>query len=105
MIQFGAEEAGQLCERIIDQVSQVYVGNRPLLRKLLAAALANGHVLFEDYPGLGKTMLAKVFTRAIGSETRRVQFTPRRIAGRHSGNPGLAAEFRGVPVGQRSHIH
>ena len=52
------------------------MGNRPLLRKLLAAALANGHVLFEDYPGLGKTLLAKVFTRAIGSETRRVQFTP-----------------------------
>jgi MoxR-like ATPase len=47
-----------------------------LLRKLLAAALANGHVLFEDYPGLGKTLLAKVFTRAIGSETKRVQFTP-----------------------------
>ena len=52
------------------------MGNRVLLRKLLAAALANGHVLFEDYPGLGKTMLAKVFTRAIGSDTRRVQFTP-----------------------------
>jgi MoxR-like ATPase len=57
-------------------VSQVFVGNRLLLRKLLAAALANGHVLFEDYPGLGKTLLAKVFTRAIGSETKRVQFTP-----------------------------
>ena len=46
------------------------------MRKLLAAALANGHVLFEDYPGLGKTLLAKVFTKAIGSNTKRVQFTP-----------------------------
>ena len=76
MSQIDVEEAGKACERIVDRVAEVFVGNRLLLRKLLAAALANGHVLFEDYPGLGKTMLAKVFTRAIGSETRRVQFTP-----------------------------
>ncbi len=76
MNRLDAEEVGRTCELIIDRVSKVFVGNRPLLRKLLAAALANGHVLFEDYPGLGKTLLAKVFTRAIGSDTRRVQFTP-----------------------------
>ena len=76
MSQIDAEAAGKTCEQIIDRVSEVFVGSRPLLRKLLAAALANDHVLFEDYPGLGKTLLAKVFTRAIGSETRRVQFTP-----------------------------
>lgn len=76
MSELGVEEAGRVCEGIIDRVSEVFVGSRPLIRKLLAAALANGHVLFEDYPGLGKTMLAKVFTRAIGSETKRVQFTP-----------------------------
>ena len=70
------ENAGVACNRIIDRVADVYVGDRLLLRKLLAAALANGHVLFEDYPGLGKTLLAKVFTRAIGSKTKRVQFTP-----------------------------
>ena len=73
---YSVEEAGQRCERIIDQVADVFVGNRLLLRKLLAAALANGHVLFEDYPGLGKTLLAKVFARTIGCETTRVQFTP-----------------------------
>ncbi len=76
MREFDIEEAGRVCDTIIDRVSEVFVGNRLLLRKLLAAALANGHVLFEDYPGLGKTLLAKVFTRAIGSETKRVQFTP-----------------------------
>lgn len=76
MNELSVEEAGRVCEGIIDRVSEVFVGSRPLIRKLLAAALANGHVLFEDYPGLGKTMLAKVFTRAIGSETKRVQFTP-----------------------------
>ena len=76
MNEFNVEDASRVCDIIIDRVSEVFVGNRLLLRKLLAAALANGHVLFEDYPGLGKTLLAKVFTRAIGSETRRVQFTP-----------------------------
>ncbi len=70
------EEVRDVCERIIDCVADVFVGNRLLLRKLLAAALANGHVLFEDYPGLGKTLLAKVFSKAIGSDTKRVQFTP-----------------------------
>ena len=95
MSQFDVEEAGRVCETIIDRVSEVFVGNRLLLRKLLAAALANGHVLFEDYPGLGKTLLAKVFTRAIGSKTRRVQFYPGRPARRHPGHQGLAAEHRG----------
>ncbi len=70
------EETRSVCERIIDRVGDVFVGNRLLLRKLLAASLANGHVLFEDYPGLGKTLLAKVFSRAIGTDTKRVQFTP-----------------------------
>lgn len=70
------EEVRLVCEDIIDRVAAVFVGNRLLLRKLLAAALANGHVLFEDYPGLGKTLLAKVFSRSIGSDTKRVQFTP-----------------------------
>lgn len=70
------EEARYSCEQIIDRVAEAFVGNRLLLRKLLAAALANGHVLFEDYPGLGKTLLAKVFARAIGGDTKRVQFTP-----------------------------
>ena len=70
------EEARYSCEQIIDRVAEAFVGNRLLLRKLLAAALANGHVLFEDFPGLGKTLLAKVFARAIGGDTKRVQFTP-----------------------------
>ena len=70
------DQARISCEQIIDRVSEAFVGNRLLLRKMLAAALANGHVLFEDYPGLGKTLLAKVFARAIGSDTKRVQFTP-----------------------------
>ncbi|MBI2856057.1 MAG: AAA family ATPase, partial [Chloroflexi bacterium] len=65
-----------ICESIIKGVADVFVGDELLVRKLLAAGIANGHVLFEDYPGLGKTLLAKVFARCIGCDYRRVQFTP-----------------------------
>ncbi|RLI76098.1 magnesium chelatase [Archaeoglobales archaeon] len=43
---------------------------------MLAACLANGNILFEDYPGLGKTLLAKVFAKTIGADYKRIQFTP-----------------------------
>lgn len=70
------EEASKVCERIIDRVGEAFVGNRIVIRKMLAGALANGHILFEDFPGLGKTLLAKTFAKAIGCDTKRVQFTP-----------------------------
>jgi len=66
----------ELCERILKTVGEIYVGNELLLRKVLCTALANGHVLFEDYPGLGKTLLAKVFAKALGCKWTRIQFTP-----------------------------
>ncbi len=69
-------EISEICSRIIDAVCNVYVGNRELVEKMLAAALTNGNILFEDYPGLGKTLLAKVFARVIGADYKRVQFTP-----------------------------
>lgn len=61
---------------ILEGLGKVYVGKRMVLRKLLAASLANGHVLFEDYPGLGKTLLAKLFSRITGCSWSRIQFTP-----------------------------
>ena len=69
------------CARILDGVAQTFVGERALLRKLLAGALANGHILFEDHPGLGKTLLVKAFARAIGCDSKRVQFTPDLLPG------------------------
>ncbi len=69
-------EISEICSRIIDAVCNVYVGNREMVEKMLAAALTNGNILFEDYPGLGKTLLAKVFARVIGADYKRVQFTP-----------------------------
>ncbi|HEX9913797.1 MAG TPA: MoxR family ATPase [Candidatus Bathyarchaeia archaeon] len=61
---------------ILEGLGKVYVGKRMVLRKLMAASLANGHVLFEDYPGLGKTLLAKLYARIVGCGWSRVQFTP-----------------------------
>ena len=65
-----------VCERIVDEVCRVYVGDRDLVEKILACCLCNGNVLLEDYPGLGKTLLAKVFAKVIGADYKRVQFTP-----------------------------
>jgi MoxR-like ATPase len=76
MDQLQNAEIKKTCDQVIDAVSQVFVGHRQLLKKLLAAAMANGHVLFEDNPGLGKTLLAKVFARVIGLNYTRIQFTP-----------------------------
>ncbi len=70
------ENLNQVCDEVVDAVGQIFVGNRLLIRKVLAAALANGHILFEDYPGLGKTLLAKTFAQVIGGSYTRVQFTP-----------------------------
>lgn len=61
---------------ILEGLGKVYVGKRMVLTKMMAASFANGHVLFEDYPGLGKTLLAKLFSRIIGCQWSRVQFTP-----------------------------
>jgi MoxR-like ATPase len=62
--------------RIIEQVGSIIVGEELFFKKLLCASLANSHVLIEDYPGLGKTLLIKVFARTVGCDCKRIQFTP-----------------------------
>ncbi len=63
-------------DQILDAIQSYFVGDRQLLQKVLAASLANGHILFEDNPGLGKTLLVKIFAKTTGCEWSRVQFTP-----------------------------
>ncbi|ASJ11312.1 magnesium chelatase [Thermococcus sp. P6] len=70
------KEAFETLGEIVDRISSVYIGNEAVIRKTLAAALVNGNVLFEDYPGLGKTLLAKALGRVLGLKYTRVQFTP-----------------------------
>ena len=69
-------EAAALSTRILDETERAIVGKREALTKLLAGIYAGGHVLLEDYPGLGKTLTAHSFALALGLEFRRAQFTP-----------------------------
>jgi MoxR-like ATPase len=64
------------CDRVLDQVGRAVVGKREPLTLAFAGILAGGHVLLEDYPGLGKTLAARSFAQSLGLEFRRVQFTP-----------------------------
>jgi MoxR-like ATPase len=61
---------------ILDNVSQVIVGKEAVAEKMLVAMLAEGHVLLEDVPGVGKTTLAKAFAKTLDLGFRRIQFTP-----------------------------
>jgi MoxR-like ATPase len=79
------EVAGQ-CERVIAEVERAIVGKRSLLRQIMAAVLAGGHVLIEDYPGLGKTILAKSLATALGLDFKRIQFTPDLLPGDITGS-------------------
>ena len=63
-------------QQILTQVKTVVVGKDPVLLWVLAAILARGHILLEDIPGVGKTTMALAFSKALGLETKRVQFTP-----------------------------
>lgn len=64
------------CDSVLDEISRVVVGKRGALTLILITVLARGHVLIEDLPGLGKTLIAKSFAGALGLEFTRVQFTP-----------------------------
>ncbi len=61
---------------IVEELSNVIVGNKDIIEKLLMAFFANGHVLLEGVPGLGKTLLVKSLSKALGFDFKRIQFTP-----------------------------
>ena len=69
-------EAGTLAESVLQRVQSVVIGKSDPLRLVLAGILAGGHVLLEDFPGLGKTLAARSFAQALGLEFTRAQFTP-----------------------------
>jgi MoxR-like ATPase len=69
-------DTARLCERILAEVEQVIVGKRQAVTTVLLGVLASGHILIEDLPGLGKTLLARTFATVLGLEFTRVQFTP-----------------------------
>jgi MoxR-like ATPase len=66
----------EVATRIIDEVEKVIVGKRAVIEQTVISVLCEGHVLLEDVPGLGKTMLARSLAGALGGAFSRVQFTP-----------------------------
>ncbi len=65
-----------LCRQIMENMSRVIVGKEIAMELLLIGLLAEGHILIEDIPGLGKTLIAKSLAKSIGASFKRVQFTP-----------------------------
>lgn len=76
VVQMELSEIKELYEKIDQALSAVIVGKERVIKLIMTAVLAGGHVLIEDKPGMGKTMLAKSFAKCIGGEFKRVQFTP-----------------------------
>ncbi|MGH3237480.1 MAG: AAA family ATPase [Streptosporangiaceae bacterium] len=72
----GPEETAVSCSAILDELERAVVGRRRTLELVLTGILAGGHVLLEDLPGLGKTLIARSFARVPGLDFARIQFTP-----------------------------
>ncbi len=70
------QDVQAVAQRILDNVQKVIVGKREAVELTIIALLCEGHVLIEDVPGTGKTMLAKSVARSLGCTFRRIQFTP-----------------------------
>ncbi len=70
------EEVLEVATRLANAMNSVIEGKRPVVRIAITVLLAEGHLLLEDVPGVGKTMLAKTLARSIDCSVRRIQFTP-----------------------------
>jgi MoxR-like ATPase len=70
------EEVKTVAQKIVDNVEEVIVGKHGPVQLTIIALLCEGHLLIEDVPGTGKTMLAKSVSKSLGCSFRRIQFTP-----------------------------
>ena len=68
--------AQELTSQVAAEVSKVIIGKQAQLRLIMAAVLAQGHILLEDLPGVGKTTLVKCLAKVLGCGSKRIQFTP-----------------------------
>ncbi|MBI5824810.1 MAG: MoxR family ATPase [Chloroflexi bacterium] len=73
-------------QKVMNEVERAVVGKRGVLELIMSAVLAGGHVLLEDFPGLGKTLIARSFAAALGLDFKRIQFTPDLLPGDITGS-------------------
>jgi MoxR-like ATPase len=79
-------EVEACCSEIHAALTRVIVGKDAVLRQLIAGTLANGHILIEDFPGLAKTLIARLFGEAFDLGFKRIQFTPDLLPGDITGS-------------------
>ncbi|MEW9109784.1 AAA family ATPase [Cytobacillus gottheilii] len=72
----GRENMHPAIERVLKNIEKVIIGKRQVAELSLVALLAEGHVLLEDVPGVGKTMMVRTLAKSVGAQFRRIQFTP-----------------------------
>jgi len=69
-------QTAERCTAVLDEIERAVVGYRRALELVMIGILAGGHILLEDLPGLGKTLIARSFARTLGLDFSRIQFTP-----------------------------
>lgn len=97
------DEQNTLISKIIDNVEKVMIGKTEIIQMSLVSILCGGHVLLEDVPGVGKTMLVKALAKSIGCTFKRIQFTPDLLPSDVTGvsifnQKTLQFEFRPGPI-------
>src|SRR5215213_4084708 len=95
--------AQAVANRVMENVQKVIIGKQNEVRLTLVALLCEGHLLIEDVPGVGKTMLARAIARSIGCTFRRIQFTPDMLPSDVTGvsifnQKTMEFEFRAGPI-------
>ncbi|MHA1944657.1 MAG: AAA family ATPase [Candidatus Hodarchaeales archaeon] len=70
------EETAEISKQILREINHHIIGKEEVLEKIMTAFLADGHILFEDYPGLAKTIICRSFASTLGCDFTRIQFTP-----------------------------
>ncbi|ASJ57054.1 AAA family ATPase [Brevibacillus formosus] len=97
------EQVNPAIASLIDNIEKVLIGKRSVIELMVAAVLANGHVLLEDVPGVGKTMMVRALSKSISGEFKRIQFTPDLLPTDVTGvaifnQKNLEFEFRQGPI-------